>query len=233
MNKILEGGTHHELLSKLLSSQNVPIKLLATERKCRVQPTMDSEGKMYHEGFHFSAPTKALGRYNDPTGILPVCYLADSATLALAEVFGRRDAGNGQRAVQIDRKDFICRSISFVTPARPLRFLDLTKALISLGLTLADITSKDYSVTQMLVAYFADHQELNIDGIAYRSTHYADEYCYALWKKGDDVLLNTESIEELSSFKCDEVPEWLEQSDIDAEEILTQVLGFTIPSIMD
>lgn len=119
-------------------------------------------------------------------------------------------------------------------PTRPLRLFDLSRALIPLGLHLSEITSKDYSVTQSLVAFFAAHPELGVDGIAYRSTHYAEKYCYALWlNRRDEVLLKTCSITSLENFECDEAPEFFDEPTIDAEDILTQVLGFSMPGSMD
>lgn len=233
MTPISARRTLHELLIELFKFGKEPIKLVHSEL-FRVQPTNDKQGTPYQEGFHFSAPNSELGRYNDPAGSLPVCYVADLATTALAEVYGRRDAGNGERLVQIDRKDFISRSVSVVEPIRPLRLFDLSKALIPLGLTLSDITSKDYSVTQSLVAFFAAHPEWGVDGIAYISTHYASECCYALWlNKRDEVLLKTCSITSLQDFESSEVPRDWDESAIDAEEILTQVLHFSIPGDMD
>ncbi|MGN5005798.1 RES family NAD+ phosphorylase [Aeromonas sp. 96A] len=233
MNKKLAGGHLHDLLSELFASKNEPI-ISVQSKMFRVQLTCNKQEQPYLEGFHFSTPCDNLGRYNDPTGSLPVCYVADLATTALAEVYGRRDAGNGERLVQIDRKDFISRSVSVVEPTRPLRLFDLSKALIPLGLTLSEITSKDYSVTQSLVAFFAAHPELDVDGIAYISTHYVSEYCYALWlNKRDEVLLKTCSITSLQDFESSEVPRGWDESTIDAEEILTQVLRFSIPGCMD
>ncbi|MNF71669.1 RES domain protein [compost metagenome] len=235
MVKSILGSQLHDALSAVFQCKNHPV-LILNKIIYRVQPTYGQDGNEIVEGFRFSAPETKLGRYNDPTLRLMVCYFSERRTGALAEVFGRREVEGsvGVRKVLIDRDDFESRSVACVKTKRPLRLFDLSKALIHLNLNQSMVSSTDYELTQQLVVYFAENSNLGIDGIVYRSTHAPDELCYAVWvRNGEDSPLTTDSIQCLKDIECDEVPStWDVGESIGMEEILTEVLGFSIPNKM-
>jgi hypothetical protein len=200
----------------------------------RAQETNDSNGVPYKEGFFFGAPDiSQLGRYNDPNMNLEVCYVADTAATALAEVYGRRQNRNIEdpESFHIDSCELDSKSITKVEATKDLKLLNMGKLLTKLGKTTDQISNVDYQLPQEIVKYFSESDNRTFDGIAYRSRHFDDgSFCYALWNSDNEPnVLKTKSITSIEEYKSmvDSPDDW-EYEDISGEEILTDVLGFQV-----
>jgi hypothetical protein len=234
MNTTNQGSVLHERLKLKLSNNQYPTVIAKLDTACyRMQSTNNKDNKPYSEGFYFWAPTSDLGRYNDPNGKLEVCYVATTAPLALAEIFGRRKARdlNDPETFFIGSGDLKTSSVATNHFTKDVTLLDIGGLLSCLGMTTDQISCLDYNITQDIVRFFSELDDCPIDGIAYRSRHHDDSgYCYALWKNsGDSGMLKTDVISTIESFKMVEgLPSWWSEDDIEGEEILTDILGYKV-----
>ncbi len=97
--------------------------------------------------------------------------------------------------------------------------------------TVDEVTGPDYALTQEIVAAVARLPGNPFDGIAYESRHHPDGHsCYALWTApGEVTTVKTVEMKRLSEFEYKgELPEGFEGDSIDAEEIMTEVLGYQV-----
>jgi hypothetical protein len=234
MNTQEKGTPLHEKLNELLKTDRLPTVVEDVEADTfRTQNTNNSSGEPYTSGFHFSAPQTDLGRFNDPNGKLKVCYVAQTATSALAEIFCRnkkRDLAD-QSSFYIGSSDLETRSVSHLKTKRKLRLLDLGSLLPMLGYTLDELTGPSYKVTQEIVLFFSEVEDELINGVAYPSRHLGDrKLCYAIWtNESEPHILETQSIVPVSKFRTtQELPSFWSDKDIVGEEILTEVLGFKV-----
>jgi hypothetical protein len=235
MNTQNERSLLRQQLDEAIHNNRYPTVTITEGAVCyRVQNTCNQKGVAYREGFHFWSPTIYLGRYNDPNGRLAVCYVATKPTSALAEVFGRRH----QRVLKkpelfhIGSSDLHHFSMATNTVTKTLKLLDIGGLLSKLGMTTDKIATVDYKITQEIIRFFSDLNDCPIDGIAYRSRHHDDgSYCYALWQAevNGSTVLNTESIVKLANFVSNtDFPSWWSYDAIDAEEMLTDILGYEV-----
>ena len=232
-----QGDALRKRLHELEENQLLPA---LTKRKgsefIRVQDTNDSSGVPYNEGFHFGTPDKSkLGRYNDPNENLAVCYVADTAATALAEVYGRRKTRNidDLESFHVDSRELSSKSVTTVEATKDLKLLNVGKLLTKLGKTTDQLSSGDYQFPQEVVRYFSESEERQFDGIAYRSRHHDDgSFCYALWKSTSELnTLKTKSIVTIDDYiSVDDFPDGWKHENISGEEILTDVLGFEVVS---
>ncbi|MBX6511293.1 hypothetical protein BTW15_27760 [Pseudomonas syringae pv. tomato] len=183
---------------------------------------------------NFGAPTlkDEMGRYNDPDGKKGVWYGAQGPESALAEVFCRtRSEGPlRKRKGYIDRSELSKINMAKVETTQALTFLDIAKALPKLKMSHDMITGRDYEVTQQVVKTLLKLPDQPFDGIAYHSTHYPNgDYCFAMWEReGSDKPVKTVSLELLSDFNHRRMNASGVIEEVDAEEILTEDLGFRV-----
>ena len=179
---------------------------------------------------HFSAPSEDLGRYNDPDGEMKVWYGAEHPTGALAETFGRKRASGNALGVVVGEVDLASHSMCEVKVMRDLKLLDLKASLSKLQITLDEITGPDYTLTQEIVRTVSRLSENTFDGIAYESRHHPDGHmCYALWiTPGDQPTVSEGDIVKLQEYTFyGYIPE-LNDDQADAEEMLTEILGYEV-----
>lgn len=232
MNTKKTGSTLHDRLEQLINSGNAPTITVSVGSQCmRVQERLDATGTEYKNPYHFSTAIPATGRYNDPDGKLGVCYVAQTATVALAETFGRKRDNEDEEPLFIDGKELDKKIIATLEFTRELVLLDIGKALCALGLTIDVISGADYQKAQDIVRFFSKKpQYRTISGIAYISRHHADGYCFAIWQnnESEDIFREVSRIA-IKSFDTEkELPSFWSSSTIDGEEILTDVLGFSV-----
>ena len=234
MHKQEKGTPLHEKLNELLQNDKLPTVVVDVGAYTfRTQKTNNSSGEPYTSGFHFSAPQTDLGRFNDPNGKLKVCYVAQTATSALAEIFCRskkRDLADPS-SFYIGSSDLEIFSVSHMKTTRKLQLLDLGSLLPRLGYSIDELTGLSYEVTQEIVRFFSQVGDESINGIAYPSRHLCDGHlCYAIWtNESEPHILKTQSIVPVSKFKTSqELPSFWSEKDIEGEEILTDVLGFKV-----
>jgi len=176
---------------------------------------------------YFGRPRlKDCGRYNDPTGEFGVWFGAEHPSGAIAESFGRvhRPKSKGMGVV-LNTTDLEPYDMCTMSMTRQLVLLDLKPCLSKLGLTIDQISGPDYRLTQAIVSAVTRLPDRPFDGIAYESRHHPDwRSCYALWKKdGDASLVSTTRMTKLPRFEMS-----LDGSMFDAEEIMTEILGYRI-----
>lgn len=179
---------------------------------------------------HFSAPSKKLGRYNDPYGVMTVWYGAEHPTGALAETFGREKASRPVLDPVFNKADLTSRSMCEVKAMRDLKLLNLNASLSKLQITLDEITGPEYALTQEIVRIVSRLSENKFDGIAYTSRHHPDGHmCYALWIAPSDKPTVSEGvIKNLFEYEFyGYIPE-IDGDQTDAEEMLTEILGIAI-----
>ena len=159
--------------------------------------------------------------------------MATSVTTALAEVFGRRQRRDlaQPETFFIGSSELDNFSIATNVVTRELALLNIGHLLTKLGKTTDDIYNADYLITQDIVSFFSSLDSNPIDGIAYRSRHHDDGYCFALF--GEDIdragLLKTKSIKTIGNFVSNvDIPTRWQGNDIDGEEMLTDILGYKI-----
>ena len=118
-----------------------------------------------------------------------------------------------------------------VETTRDLKLLNLRLCLSKMNRTVDEVTGPDYTLTQEIVAAVARLPGNPFDGIAYESRHHPDGHsCYALWTApGEATTVKTVKMTKLSEFEYKgELPEGFEEDSIDAEEIMTEILGYKV-----
>lgn len=175
-----------------------------------------------------------LGRFNDLEMKIGIWYGAEHPSGALAETFGRlRPKDKKGLGIVLNVTDLDDKKMCTVETTRELRLLDLKLCLSKLGRTLDEVTGPDYTLTQALVAAVARLPGNPFDGIAYESRHHPDgRKCFALWTaSGETTTVKTVEMTKLSEFEfTGELPEDFVGDSIDAEEILTEILGYKVLS---
>lgn len=216
-----------DLIVKLHEQNKLSIKTYQEDSTFyRVQKTG------YAKANKFNQP-ETLGRYNDPLGEKKVWYGADKPSGALAETFGRLRSNDdlGSRKVFIAKSDIDNKDMCEVNPLRTIKVLDLGANLSKLTLTADQIEGPSYALTNAIVKVVSRLSGSPIDGIAYESRHHKDGgKCFALWIEGDQSpIVSDGKIQNLSKFKYSgELPDGWSYPNIDAEEMLTEVLGFEV-----
>lgn len=183
---------------------------------------------------YFQAPNELqkLGRYNDPLFVKRVWYGTELPTGALAETFGRLRSSQGRcLGTVINQAELNSYNMCEVEVLQPLKLLDLRLLLTWLGLTSDEITSSSYTLTHEIVRVVSRLPNRPFDGIAYESRHHPDgSMCYALWTDPDEPpLVSTGRIVNLCSYVyAGKLATAYSGSDIDAEEMLTEILGYLV-----
>lgn len=218
-----------QLIQRLNSEEKLNRKVIPSSSTAfRVQ------GAGHENAEHYGIPKKPkeLGRYNDPKEEIGVWYGAEHPTGALAETFGRlRPKEAKGLGIVLNATDLESRDMCVVETMRELNLLDLKPCLSKLGRTVDEVTGPDYTLTQEIVAAVARLPGRPFDGIAYESRHHPDGHsCYALWTApGETSTVKTVEMTKLSEFEYSgELPEGFEGDSIDAEEILTEILGYKV-----
>lgn len=230
MGKTTEVGQNIEqLINELFNLGKLPAKGLSVETVLfRVQSAKHDTANRFH------APNELekLGRYNDPLFEKWVWYGAELPTGALAEIFGRLQASRGRGlGIVLNQAELNSYSMCEVEVLKPLKLLDLKLLLTKLQRTLDEITGSSYALTHEIVRVVSRLPGRPFDGIAYESRHYSDgRMCYALWTDPDELPLVSEGkIVNLCSYVyAGELATAYSGSDIDAEEMLTEILGYKV-----
>lgn len=192
------------------------------------------QGTGHENAEYYGCPKKPeeLGRYNDPKEEIGVWYGAEHPSGALAETFGRlRPKDAKGLGIVLNTTDLESRDMCVVETSRDLNLLDLKPCLSKLGRTVDEVTGPDYKLTQAIVGAVARLPGRPFDGIAYESRHHPDSHsCYALWTApGEISTVKTVEMAKLTEFEYyDKLPEGFEGDSIDAEEIMTEVLGYKV-----
>jgi hypothetical protein len=123
------------------------------------------------------------GRWDSPDGKFGVCYMAEQAYAAFAEVF-LRDPG----VMVLEMDDLKERAIALLHPWRDLRLVAMHGAgLHALGATAACCTGA-YAVSRAWAGALFAHPE-KPDGIRYRARHDDDGFAIALFDRAKrDVI---------------------------------------------
>lgn len=212
----------HEKLNQLHNSGKIPKKvyLKGTELK-------RWQSKEYPSAVHYNRPDNStMGRYNDPTGRTGVCYVSESAVLALAESYGRQYQDDEDFYISVSHLEVA--QICTVKVEKNLKTVDMRALQALLHITTDKLTGVDYGVTSEIVNFFANTLSGEYDGISYTSRHFGEGVCIALFEQESEQI-STLSMEKMSSYRDSYyLPEGWEYDDIDAEEILTEILGFNI-----
>lgn len=218
-----------QLIKRLNSEGKLNTKLLPSNSLAfRVQ------GSGHGNAEHYGTPKEPekLGRFNDPQKEIGIWYGAEHPSGALAETFGRlRPKEAKGLGIVLNVTDLESRDMCTVRTVRELKLLDLKPCLSKLGRTVDEVTGPDYTLTQEIVAAVARLPGSPFDGIAYESRHHPDGHsCYALWKaQGEVSAVQTVEMKKLNEFEYNgELPEGFEGDSIDAEEILTEILGYKV-----
>lgn len=211
---------HLNKLKKLAVNGKVPIK--AYKRDVTVY-RWQSEAQA--EGFYFNKPKQpeSMGRYNDPTGSVGVCYLATDPITAMAESYCK------QNNAFVEAKDLAQNHLCQLQTTNEINTLDIGAVLPMIGLKLDDLTSSDYKKTQEICGFFAKNPQCGIQGISYRSRHYdGGGYCIALLEQKDDQL-KTIKMTPVNEYHYENhnIEGW-DYDTIDGEEILTERLGIDV-----
>lgn len=192
------------------------------------------QGCGYKDAEHYGCPQnpQELGRFNDPRKEIGIWYGAEHPSAALAETFGRlRPKGENGLGIVINSTDLDSRDMCVVEASRDLTLLHLNPCLSKLARTLDEVTGPDYWLTQTIVATVARLPDNPFDGIAFESRHHPDGHsCYALWTGPNEATtINTVAMTKLSKFEyIGKLPEGFDGESIDAEEIITEVLGYLV-----
>jgi hypothetical protein len=118
-----------------------------------------------------------------------------------------------------------------VETTRDPKLLNFKSCLSKLARTVDEVSGPDYTLTQEIVAAVARFPGNPFDGIAYESRHHPDGHsCYALWTTpGEATTVRTVEMTRLSQFEYKgKLPEGFEGDSIDAEEIMTEILGYSV-----
>jgi hypothetical protein len=202
-------------LNSLSANNELPLQTITAG-----QTLFRMQGTGHAKGFHYHAPTANLGRYNDPNAKLGICYVSSQADVAIGEIILR------EGTTELDRADLEDWDIAQLTTTQELTILKVGRLLPKLGLKHDEVSSPSYDVCQEIVRYFSDNPNSAVQGIMYISRHLADGECYALFAPAPgEVHLETISKVKLSDFKC-------AITDLDAEEILTDVLNVDVTDVM-
>lgn len=220
-----------QLVQKLYSEGKLNVKLLPSgSTSYRVQ------GSGHKNAEYYGCPKKPeeLGRFNDLMEEIGIWYGAEHPSGALAETFGRLRAKQGKGlGFFFNTTDLEKRDMCVVETTRDLKLLNLKLCLSKLSRTVDEVTGPDYELTQAITAAVARLPGSPFDGIAYESRHHPDgRSCYALWTApGEATTVNTVEMTKLSEFEYKgELPEGFEDDCIDAEEIMTEILGYQVRS---
>lgn len=218
-----------QLIIELHSDGKLPVKRIpAGSLAYRVQ----TAGKENAERYGCPKKPDKLGRYNDPGEVYGVWYGAEHPSGALAEVYGREQVpGIRSLGVVVNTAALDARDMCVVEMVRDLRLLDIKTCLSKLRLTLDEITNPDYALTNEIVRVVARLETNPFDGIAYESRHYPDwRMCYALWlAPGETPTVSTVRMTRLSRFEYQgELPEGFIGDVMDTEDILADMLGYTV-----
>lgn len=218
-----------QLVQKLHSKGKLSIKLLpGGSTSYRVQ------GSGHENAEYYGCPKKPeeLGRFNDPKKEIGIWYGAEHPSGALAETFGRlRPKESKGLGIVLNTTDIETRDMCVVETTRDLKLLNLKSCLSKMNRTVDEVSSPDYALTQAIVAAVARLPGKPFDGIAYESRHHPDGHsCYALWTApGEATTVKTVEMTKLSKFEYKgELPEGFEGDSIDAEEIMTEILGYQV-----
>lgn len=218
-----------QLVQKLHSGGKLSVTLLSGgSTSYRVQ------GSGHKNAEYYGCPNKPeeLGRFNDPRKEIGIWYGAEHPSGALAETFGRlRPKESKGLGIVINATDLETRDMCVVETTRDLKLLNLKPCLSKLNRTVDEVTGPDYTLTQEIVAAVARLPGNPFDGIAYESRHHPDGHsCYALWTAPDEATtVKTVEMTKLSEFEYKgELPEGFEEDSIDAEEIMTEILGYKV-----
>ena len=218
-----------QLVQKLHSGGKLSVTLLSGgSTSYRVQ------GSGYKNAEYYGCPNKPeeLGRFNDPRKEIGIWYGAEHPSGALAETFGRlRPKESKGLGIVINATDLETRDMCVVETTRDLKLLNLKPCLSKMNRTVDEVTGPDYTLTQEIVAAVARLPGNPFDGIAYESRHNPDGHsCYALWTAPDEATtVKTVEMTKLSEFEYKgELPEGFEEDSIDAEEIITEILGYKV-----
>jgi len=224
-----DNKTTAQLIQELHSKGKLtPKKVKQSSHSYRVQGTGHDNAEYY------GCPKrpKELGRYNDPEEEIGIWYGAQHPSGALAETFGRlRPKDKKGTGIFINVTDLESRDMCVVEMNRDLTLLDLKACLSKLARTVDEVSGLDYTLTQEIVGAVARLPGNPFDGIAYESRHHPDGHsCYALWTKpGEATTVKTVEMTKLSEFEYKgELPEGFEGDSIDAEEIMTEILGYKV-----
>ncbi|MBA1291538.1 RES family NAD+ phosphorylase [Pseudomonas japonica] len=183
---------------------------------------------------YYGSPEKPeqLGRYNDRKKEIGIWYGAQHPSGALAETFGGlRPADLKGIGIFLNATDLESRDMCVVEMSRDLKLLDLKLCLSKLARTVDEVSGPDYTLTQEIVGAVARLPGNPFDGIAYESRHHPDGHsCYALWTKpGEATTVKTIEMTKLSEFEyTGELPEGFEGDSMNAEEIMTEILGYKV-----
>jgi hypothetical protein len=218
-----------QLVQKLHSGGKLSVKLLSGgSTSYRVQ------GSGHKNAEYYGCPKKPeeLGRFNDLRKEIGIWYGAEHPSGALAETFGRlRPKESKGLGIVINATDLDTRDMCVVETTRDLKLLNLKPCLSKMNRTVDEVTGPDYTLTQEIVAAVARLPGNPFDGIAYESRHHPDGHsCYALWTAPDEATtVKTVEMTKLSEFEYNgELPEGFEEDGIDAEEIMTEILGYMV-----
>lgn len=223
--------TTAQLIKTLHSLGKLPEKVVRQGSKAYRAQDAGHENAEY-----YGCPKKpeALGRYNDPKKIIGIWYGAEHPSGALAETFGRlrpRNANAKGTNIFLNITDLESRDMCVVEMNRDLKLLDLKLCLSKLARTVDEVSGPDYALTQEIVGAVARLPGNPFDGIAYESRHHPDGHnCYALWTRPDETTnVKTVEMTKLSEFEYSgEFPEGFEGDTLDAEEIMTEILGYSV-----
>lgn len=220
------GEPINEKLNSLLKEGKVPTKNFAKGTEFKRWQSQPQESGVYYgkpEG-------DAMGRFNDPTGNTGVCYIAETATTAIAESYGRNKKKNDGSDIpyRVSKESLEKAHICTLKTKTPITTVDLGKLLPKLDITLDQITSDDYHLTQQIVSVAANDSDF--DGISYSSRHIQDGCCIALFDRKKEQLETIEmtSMSQYSETGNNNLPNDWESEDIDAEEILTEILNIPV-----
>jgi hypothetical protein len=218
-----------QLIHGLHKDGKLPVKVIpAGSVAFRVQETG------YKGAAYFGCPKKPqeLGRYNDPGELFQVWYGAEHPSGALAETFGRlRPPDMKGLGIVLSTTDLEMRDMCTVEVVRDLKLLDLKPCFSKLHRTVDEVTGPEYTLTQAIVSFVARLTPESFDGIAYESRHHPDgRSCYALWVAPDgSPTVSTVEMTKLSEFEhYGETPDYFDGDVMDAEEILTEILGYRV-----
>ena len=218
-----------QLVQKLHSQGKLTSKVVKQgSHSYRVQDT----GHENAEYYGCPKQPEKLGRYNDPKEEIGILYGAEHPSGALAETFGRlRPKDMKGTGIFINVTDLESKDMCVVEMNRDLILLDLKPCLSKLARTVDEVSGLDYTLTQEIVGAVARLPGNPFDGVAYESRHHPDGHsCYALWTKpGEVTTVKTVEMSRLSEFEYKgELPEGFDGDSIDAEEIMTHILGYKV-----
>jgi hypothetical protein len=124
------------------------------------------------------------GRFDAPAGEFGTCYFGATPGVAILETLVR-----GLKVPIIPRSALQVRGLSSVALATPLQMVQLEgKGLPSFGISAHEVSGPDLTRCQALASLI--HEELDVDGIQYRSRWDTSELCWAVFDRAQDRLGN-------------------------------------------